>query len=89
MNDGVEAVLYDGVSSRPIAARVRVDGPNALVVEHGAERYSWPLEDKGLAYYDDFFELSGNWPDWVTLHAMAARRGGRRPGAKPRRGRPT
>jgi len=50
VNDGVEAVLYDGVSSRPIAARVRVDGPNALVVEHGAERYSWPLEDKGLAW---------------------------------------
>lgn len=32
------------------------------------------LEDKGLAFYDDFFELSGNWPDWVSLHAMAARR---------------
>ena len=32
------------------------------------------LEDKGLAFYDDFFEMSGNWPDWVTLHAMAARR---------------
>jgi hypothetical protein len=31
------------------------------------------LEDKGLVYYDDFFELSGNWPDWVSLHAMAAR----------------
>lgn len=32
------------------------------------------LEDKGLAYYDDFFEMSGNWPEWVSLHAMAARR---------------
>ncbi len=32
------------------------------------------LEDKGLAYFDDFFEMSGNWPDWVALHAMAARR---------------
>lgn len=31
------------------------------------------LEDKGLAYYDDFFELSGNWPDWVNLLAMAPR----------------
>ena len=32
------------------------------------------LEDKGLAYYDDFFEMSGGWPEWVSLHAMAARR---------------
>lgn len=32
------------------------------------------LEDKGLVYFDDFFELPGNWPDWVSLHAMAARR---------------
>lgn len=32
------------------------------------------LEDKGLVYYDDFFEMSGSWPDWVSLHAMAARR---------------
>jgi hypothetical protein len=31
------------------------------------------LEDKGLAYYDDVFELSGNWPDWISLLAMAPR----------------
>ena len=28
------------------------------------------LEEKGLAYFDDVFELSGNWPDWVRLFAM-------------------
>ena len=28
------------------------------------------LEQKGLAYYDDVFELSGNWPDWLRLFAM-------------------
>lgn len=27
------------------------------------------LEKAGLAYFDDFFELSGNWPDWLRLHA--------------------
>jgi hypothetical protein len=26
------------------------------------------LEAVGLAYYDDFFEFSGNWPDWLRLH---------------------
>ncbi len=31
------------------------------------------LEDKGLAYFDDFFELSGNWPDWIALLAMTPR----------------
>lgn len=28
------------------------------------------LEAMGLAYFDDFFELSGNWPDWLGLFAM-------------------
>jgi hypothetical protein len=31
------------------------------------------LEESGLVYYDDFFELSGNWPDWLRLFAMDAR----------------
>jgi hypothetical protein len=30
------------------------------------------LEELGLAYYDDFFELSGNWPDWLKLFVMDA-----------------
>ncbi|MNC90691.1 hypothetical protein D3C83_68210 [compost metagenome] len=32
------------------------------------------LEDKGLAYFDDFFEMSGNWPEWLSLHAMDRKR---------------
>jgi hypothetical protein len=28
------------------------------------------LEAAGLAYFDDFFELSGNWPDWLRLLVM-------------------
>lgn len=31
------------------------------------------LEDQGLVYFDDFFELSGNWPAWLQLYAMAAK----------------
>ncbi|MFN2635514.1 MAG: hypothetical protein ABR585_00600 [Gemmatimonadaceae bacterium] len=27
------------------------------------------LEASGLAYFDDFFELSGNWPAWLALYA--------------------
>ena len=28
------------------------------------------LENRGLVYFDDFFELSGNWPTWLSLFAM-------------------
>ncbi|HVF39840.1 MAG TPA: hypothetical protein VM939_08060 [Gemmatimonadaceae bacterium] len=28
------------------------------------------LEGKGLIYHDDFFEMSGNWPEWLRLYAM-------------------
>jgi hypothetical protein len=29
------------------------------------------FEEKGLAYFDDVFELSGNWPEWLKLFALA------------------
>ena len=29
------------------------------------------LERSGLVYFDDFFELSGNWPEWLRLFAAA------------------
>ena len=28
------------------------------------------LEELGLSYFDDFFELSGNWPTWLKLFVM-------------------
>ncbi len=30
------------------------------------------LEALGLTYYDDFFEMSGSWPEWLELRARAA-----------------
>jgi hypothetical protein len=29
------------------------------------------LEELGLVYFDDFFELSGNWPSWLGLYCGA------------------
>lgn len=29
------------------------------------------LEGLGLVYFDDFFELSGNWPAWLRLYVQA------------------
>jgi hypothetical protein len=31
------------------------------------------LEKSGLIYFDDFFELSGNWPDWLALYARGVK----------------
>jgi hypothetical protein len=31
------------------------------------------LEGLGLVYFDDYFELSGNWPEWLRLVAVGAR----------------
>lgn len=30
------------------------------------------LETTGLVYFDDFFELSGNWPEWLRVLVMDA-----------------
>ena len=29
------------------------------------------LEGAGLVYFDDFFDLSGNWPQWLTVFARS------------------
>jgi hypothetical protein len=29
------------------------------------------MEKSGLVYFDDFFDLSGNWPEWLTLYARS------------------
>jgi hypothetical protein len=30
------------------------------------------LETIGLRYFDDFFELSGNWPEWIGVFVTSA-----------------
>ena len=29
------------------------------------------LEAAGLVYFEDFFDLSGNWPEWLRIFAQA------------------
>jgi hypothetical protein len=43
-----------------------------LVGEHAVTELIEEFEQAGLTYYDDFFELSGNWPVWLRLLAMSA-----------------
>lgn len=28
------------------------------------------FEHRGLVYFDDFFEMSGNWPEWLSVFAV-------------------
>ncbi len=29
------------------------------------------FEKHGLVYFDDFFEMSGNWPEWLSVFALS------------------
>jgi len=49
-----------------------VIGP--LVGESALTELIDALESAGLVYFEDFFELSGNWPEWLSLVAMSAAR---------------
>jgi hypothetical protein len=42
-----------------------------IYTTEGASGLIAELEQIGLVYYDDFFELSGNWPEWLRLHASS------------------
>ena len=41
------------------------------------------LEELGLTYYDDFFELSGNWPEWLTVFVASSGATGRSKPSQP------
>lgn len=41
------------------------------------------LETLGLVYYDDFFELSGNWPEWLSVLAASSASTGRSSPSQP------
>ena len=53
------------------ADEFRVDGEIVAVGPvYDADAFAAVLEDLerlGLAWFDDYFELSGNWPEWVSV----------------------
>ena len=51
-----------------VEGRVIAIGP--LVGEDALTSLIGELEDLGLTYFEDFFELTGNWPEWVRLVAV-------------------
>jgi hypothetical protein len=60
------------------AEEFRVEGTliaiGPLVGEDALTELIGELESSGLTYFEDFFELSGNWPEWLGLFCAAADR---------------
>ena len=56
------------------ADEFRVEGDviavGPIVGENALDDLITELEGLGLTYYDDFFEMSGNWPDWLRLFVL-------------------
>ena len=48
-----------------VEGKVIAVGP--LVGEDALTELIGELEDLGLTYFEDFFELTGNWPEWLRL----------------------
>ena len=44
-----------------------------LVGEDTATEVIAALEEAGLVYYDDFFEMPGGWPPWLRVLASSGR----------------
>jgi hypothetical protein len=50
-----------------VEADLIVIGP--ILDEEALQRLFDDLERAGLVYFNDFFDLSGNWPEWLVLYA--------------------
>jgi hypothetical protein len=48
-----------------VEGQMVVVGP--LVGDDALDDIIAELEETGLEYFEDFFELSGNWPEWVAM----------------------
>lgn len=61
------------------AEEFRVEGElvcvGPIAEENALQELIADLEGAGLTYFDDFFEFSGNWPEWLAIHVMALRNG--------------
>jgi hypothetical protein len=66
----------------------RVEGDLVVIGPvHNADAFGdllQQLEDLGLTFYDDFFELSGNWPEWLAVMAASSATGRSKP-SQPQR----
>ena len=61
------------------ADEFRIEGDLSVVGPvYDSEAFAAVIEDhesRGLVYYEDFFDMSGNWPEWLSVFAMGKREG--------------
>ena len=60
-----------GLTSEEFRVEGNLVAIGPLVGEDSLSDLIGELERVGLTYFDDFFELSGNWPAWLRLVAVA------------------
>ncbi len=53
-----------------VAGDIVAIGP--ILDEEGLQQLTAELEAAGLAWFEDFFDLSGQWPDWLRLFVTGA-----------------
>lgn len=46
-----------------------------ILETEGFDGFIEELEEAGLVHYDDFFDLSGNWPEWLRVFVGGGGRG--------------
>ncbi|MGH7717749.1 MAG: hypothetical protein ACREON_02740 [Gemmatimonadaceae bacterium] len=77
-NAGLErAGIDDRFNLTPEEFRVEGEGSSPsgpLYGDHALTELVEELERRGLVYFDDFFELTGNWPGWLRLLGMTDER---------------
>ncbi len=61
-----------GLTDEEFRMEGKVIAIGPLYGEHSLSELIDALENAGLTYFDDFFEMSGNWPEWLSLFVMGA-----------------
>ncbi|MCC7002606.1 MAG: hypothetical protein IT357_10665 [Gemmatimonadaceae bacterium] len=70
--EGIDAWLNLTPEEFRVEGSVIAIGP--VYDDEGLQALVSAFEEKGLVYFDDFFEMSGNWPEWLSVFTTPATR---------------
>lgn len=68
--EGIDRLLNLTPDEFQVEAGIVAVGP--IHDEDGLQALLAALDGLGLVYFDEYFEMSGNWPDWLTFFASRA-----------------
>jgi hypothetical protein len=72
---GLERVAFDtrfNLTDEEFRVEGQLIAVGPLVGDEAVAGLIEELEAVGLVYFDDFFELSGNWPEWLRVLVLTA-----------------